>query len=457
MTDSVSSRGSDAQESEASPAMVDRAMATFTDAINSTGPCERCKGVGYHHGFGEHGHDPDWCEVCGGSGFVPGCDDKTAMKKAIDAALAYAPPSDAPSGPLAGRPTLITDQDHPLVSEVGQLRQRHQLLGCVLVSFTGEPDHRVGVNSSGSGAFGPEMERLADRLLAAIDDGQFDPAPPSAPAKGRGWKETGPVSVNFPPEDYAHTAALLRDPNEKIVSAALSNNYNIILHALDMMASGAGGERWAESQGLPRTAIVREVLEKIAGGPDKEPSLPNEGDHSASELIDYGYSLALWHVGEDARKALAELGPLGTTTDAGLKRSETEPTQGTQRPDADYDSDAIRAASKALMPSTMETVARMQNLMREMPEGTPANGEGRDAIALLNELIRVGRSADGSLEMDLRRAIAALQAEKTRLREGLTDIAVDALALMKDGEMNDYYSFERIYDRATAALAKERS
>ncbi len=29
--------------------------------------CDRCKGKGYHHGFGEDGHDPDWCEVCGGA------------------------------------------------------------------------------------------------------------------------------------------------------------------------------------------------------------------------------------------------------------------------------------------------------------------------------------------------------------------------------------------------------
>jgi DnaJ-class molecular chaperone len=30
--------------------------------------CDRCKGKGYHHGFGEDGYDPDWCEKCGGSG-----------------------------------------------------------------------------------------------------------------------------------------------------------------------------------------------------------------------------------------------------------------------------------------------------------------------------------------------------------------------------------------------------
>jgi hypothetical protein len=30
--------------------------------------CTRCKGDGYHHGFGEGGVDPDWCEECGGPG-----------------------------------------------------------------------------------------------------------------------------------------------------------------------------------------------------------------------------------------------------------------------------------------------------------------------------------------------------------------------------------------------------
>lgn len=30
--------------------------------------CPRCNGKGYHHGFGEGGADPDWCEECGGPG-----------------------------------------------------------------------------------------------------------------------------------------------------------------------------------------------------------------------------------------------------------------------------------------------------------------------------------------------------------------------------------------------------
>lgn len=34
-------------------------------------PCPRCKGRGYHHGFGENGADPDWCTQCGGPGEWP--------------------------------------------------------------------------------------------------------------------------------------------------------------------------------------------------------------------------------------------------------------------------------------------------------------------------------------------------------------------------------------------------
>lgn len=30
--------------------------------------CARCAGRGYHHGFGEGGADPDWCDKCGGPG-----------------------------------------------------------------------------------------------------------------------------------------------------------------------------------------------------------------------------------------------------------------------------------------------------------------------------------------------------------------------------------------------------
>jgi len=66
--------------------MVAAAYNTFLAAVNDIAPCERCASQGYHHGFGENGHDPDWCSVCGGSGFVPAHDEMSAMKLALEAA-----------------------------------------------------------------------------------------------------------------------------------------------------------------------------------------------------------------------------------------------------------------------------------------------------------------------------------------------------------------------------------
>lgn len=80
-----------------------------------------------------------------------------------------------PNNPLAGRPGLVVEsaEVNALAKDLGQLAKRHGLRGCVLISFT---DERVGVNSSGEpDRFGRAMEQLGDRLLAAIDDGKFDP------------------------------------------------------------------------------------------------------------------------------------------------------------------------------------------------------------------------------------------------------------------------------------------
>lgn len=79
--------------------------------------------------------------------------------------------------PLEGRPGLTTGdpETDPLARDLGQLAKRHGLKGCVLISFKRD---RVGVNSSGEpDLFGRAMERLGDELLAAIDDGKFDPSP----------------------------------------------------------------------------------------------------------------------------------------------------------------------------------------------------------------------------------------------------------------------------------------
>lgn len=76
--------------------------------------------------------------------------------------------------PLEGRPGLRSEspRTNALARDLGQLAKRHGLVGVVLISFKGD---RVGVNSSGEGMMCPAMERLGDQILAAIDDGKFDP------------------------------------------------------------------------------------------------------------------------------------------------------------------------------------------------------------------------------------------------------------------------------------------
>lgn len=78
---------------------------------------------------------------------------------------------------LEGRPGFKTEEPetNALARDLGQLAKKHGLLGVVLISFT--RDH-VGVNSSSeTRLFGDAMVELGDRVLAAIDDGQFDPSP----------------------------------------------------------------------------------------------------------------------------------------------------------------------------------------------------------------------------------------------------------------------------------------
>lgn len=58
--------------------------------------CDRCQGRGYHRGFGETGHDPDWCESCGGASriWVPTTDEGRAAFEAVIAA--HDPDPDCP-------------------------------------------------------------------------------------------------------------------------------------------------------------------------------------------------------------------------------------------------------------------------------------------------------------------------------------------------------------------------
>lgn len=74
-------------------AMIEAALSAFNKAVNDPimENCQRCDGKGYHYGFGETGHDPDWCNDCGGGGVNvrPG-EEERAMRAALEAALAAA-------------------------------------------------------------------------------------------------------------------------------------------------------------------------------------------------------------------------------------------------------------------------------------------------------------------------------------------------------------------------------
>lgn len=83
---------------------------------------------------------------------------------------------------VALRPGYREQTDHPLVTALRVLRERNELMGCVLITFDGARCE-VGVNASGFDAeFGAVMDRLAQEILKAIDGGHFDAVLTLAPA-----------------------------------------------------------------------------------------------------------------------------------------------------------------------------------------------------------------------------------------------------------------------------------
>lgn len=82
------------------------------------------------------------------------------------------PFSKMPEKVLATMQTELPE-NNPLAQDLGRLAKRHGLRGCVLISFT---ENRVGINSSAdSDLMLQHMQELADKLLAAITNGEYNP------------------------------------------------------------------------------------------------------------------------------------------------------------------------------------------------------------------------------------------------------------------------------------------
>lgn len=74
--------------------------------------------------------------------------------------------------PLSARVGLKEQHPSPYRRELDSIVANHGAHGAVLIVFEAD---RVGATASGKGGFDAATQKLADQLLAAIDDGQFDP------------------------------------------------------------------------------------------------------------------------------------------------------------------------------------------------------------------------------------------------------------------------------------------
>jgi len=75
-----------------------------------------------------------------------------------------------------GREGLIVSSTHPIIADLNVLAAKHNLIGVVLVGFDLATE-RVFTTVGGTNAEFVErgMKPLANKILARIDDGDFDP------------------------------------------------------------------------------------------------------------------------------------------------------------------------------------------------------------------------------------------------------------------------------------------
>ena len=69
----------------------------------------------------------------------------------------------------------VTQWEHPLSRALGKLVAEHNLQGAVLITFEVEGDTVATTSAANCPEFQETMTTLADRILIAIDDGDFDP------------------------------------------------------------------------------------------------------------------------------------------------------------------------------------------------------------------------------------------------------------------------------------------
>ncbi len=100
--------------------LIAAAEAAFAAVMSKTCACERCGGKGYHHGFGEHGHDPDWCSECGGAGYVPATTESEAWGAVVDLILAKVGQHATETADRLGDTYA---QASPAMREMGKIRQ----------------------------------------------------------------------------------------------------------------------------------------------------------------------------------------------------------------------------------------------------------------------------------------------------------------------------------------------
>lgn len=112
------------------------------------------------------------------------------------------------SANLKDRPSFREISRSPLAAAVRKLRQDFNLIGVVLIDFTTE---HVGVCAAGkTEEFAGHMETLGERILAAIDDGKFDPEEEPSTDLTDVWRELSVIGAENPDSGWHYDTPRLK-------------------------------------------------------------------------------------------------------------------------------------------------------------------------------------------------------------------------------------------------------